>query len=80
MPVEPDKAQLVYDAFKMLHGNPAFADVVKLIEGRLDTLDALNRQRGQENQFTEAQAWSWFLAAYRNSATQGEVKTMELQR
>jgi hypothetical protein len=43
-------------------------------------VDSANRQRGQENQYTEAQAWSWFLSAVKNSASVGEVKTMELQQ
>jgi hypothetical protein len=80
LPTEPDKAQLIYDAFRMLSGNPSFAEIVSLIEKRLEVVDSTNRQRGQENQYTEAQAWSWFLAAYRNSAAKGEVKTMDLQR
>ena len=80
IPVEPDKAQLIYDAFRSLEGSPAFREIVTLIENRLKKIDYTNRQRGQENQNTEAQAWSWFLACKSNSAAKGEVKTIELQK
>jgi hypothetical protein len=80
IPVNPEKAKLSYDAFKALSASPAFREVVDLIEQRLVLVDSANRQRGQENQYTEAQAWSWFLSAVKNSASVGEVKTMELQQ
>ena len=80
LPVEPEKAQLIYDAFRSLSASPAFGEIVALIEKRLAVIDSINRERGHENQYTEAQAWSWFLACKSNSAAKGEVKTIELQK
>jgi hypothetical protein len=79
LPVEPDRIKAVYDAFKALSSNPAFRDVLALIESRLTEVDSSNRQRGNENQYTEAQAWSWFLAVASNATEKGEQKTIELQ-
>jgi len=70
------KTQLLLDALKELRPHNAFKVVVARFRERLVEVDASNRKRGQENQFTEAQALSWFLAAIDLAESHGERKVI----
>jgi hypothetical protein len=79
IPAEPDKAAILLDAFGSLRSSSAFKAILARIEERLSDIDRSNRKRGSENQFTEAQAWEWFLAVTAEAEGKSEVKTIELQ-
>ena len=79
IPADPKAAGVLMDAFKSLQSSAAFKTIVARVAERLSDIDATNRKRGSENQFTEAQAWEWFLAVTAEAESKGEVKTIELQ-
>lgn len=79
LPEQPAKAKELYDAFASLSGNAAFKCIKERIAERLAKVDEANRHKGQENVYTEAQAWEWFLDTAEEATAKGERLTMDLE-
>lgn len=81
LPLDSDgvNAAELCEAFKTLASHPAFHRVLGRVRDRLAEVDIENRRRGGENQYTEAQAWQWFLAVARKSESGADSKKIELQ-
>lgn len=81
IPLDADgaNAREFCEAFKALSAHPAFQRILTRVRDRLAEVDIENRRRGGENQYTEAQAWQWFLAVARKSESGPDSKTIELQ-
>ena len=76
---EPAADAALFDAFKALAGNRAFEHVCRHIAERLTAVDEANRVRGQENQRTEAQAWSAFLGCKALGEKRGKAFAIPLE-